>query len=114
MFAEDVGLLPHESFVKLLEQVRTTAQHFAAALQDLWRVMDEGGYASYLNVAVKRFNGSLFKDRDALALEAADINELLIAAKRDWRDVEPAIFGTLLERALDPRERSQLGAHYTP
>jgi hypothetical protein len=28
--------------------------------------------------------------------------------------VEPAIFGTLLERALDPRERHKLGAHYTP
>jgi len=28
--------------------------------------------------------------------------------------VEPSIFGTLLERALDPRERHKLGAHYTP
>ncbi|WP_229310881.1 class I SAM-dependent DNA methyltransferase [Larkinella soli] len=28
--------------------------------------------------------------------------------------MEPAIFGTLLERALDPRERHSLGAHYTP
>jgi hypothetical protein len=28
--------------------------------------------------------------------------------------VEPAIFGTLLERALDERERHRLGAHYTP
>ena len=28
--------------------------------------------------------------------------------------MEPAIFGTLLERALDPRERHKLGAHYTP
>lgn len=36
------------------------------------------------------------------------------AALADWRFVEPAIFGTLLERALDPRERHKLGAHYTP
>jgi hypothetical protein len=28
--------------------------------------------------------------------------------------VEPAIFGTLLERALDPIERHALGAHFTP
>jgi hypothetical protein len=28
--------------------------------------------------------------------------------------VEPAIFGTLLERALEKKERSRLGAHYTP
>src|SRR5690606_21721435 len=39
---------------------------------------------------------------------------LVEAAKADWRDVEPAIFGTLLERALDPVERHKLGAHYTP
>ena len=28
--------------------------------------------------------------------------------------MEPAIFGTLLERALDAAERHALGAHYTP
>ena len=28
--------------------------------------------------------------------------------------MEPAIFGTLLERALNPGERHKLGAHYTP
>ena len=28
--------------------------------------------------------------------------------------MEPAIFGTLLERALDEHERARLGAHYTP
>src|ERR1019366_8890252 len=31
-----------------------------------------------------------------------------------WKDFEPAIFGTLLERALSERERHALGAHYTP
>ena len=39
---------------------------------------------------------------------------LIAAAKADWRDVEPAIFGTLLKRALNPEERHRLGAHYTP
>ena len=39
---------------------------------------------------------------------------MLKAAAADWTYVEPAIFGTLLERALDPRERHKLGAHYTP
>ena len=36
------------------------------------------------------------------------------AAKADWQHVEPAIFGTLLEQALNPAERRKLGAHYTP
>jgi type II restriction/modification system DNA methylase subunit YeeA len=34
-------------------------------------------------------------------------------SRLDWSQVEPAIFGTLFERGLDPSKRSQLGAHYT-
>ena len=114
MFAEDVGLLPKKSFEKLLGEVVETPENFAPALESLWRVMDEGGYAPHLNTTIKRFNGALFRKRKAIALEKEDIRELQIAAGRDWRDVEPAIFGTLLERALDKRERAKLGAHYTP
>ena len=114
MFAEDVGLLPEKGFEKLLGEMVETPEHFAPALESLWRVMDEGGYAPHLNATVKRFNGALFRNRTAIALEEEDIRELRVAAGRDWRDVEPAIFGTLLERALDERERSRLGAHYTP
>ena len=36
------------------------------------------------------------------------------AAATDWSGVEPSIFGTLLVRALDPRERHKLGAEFTP
>jgi hypothetical protein len=39
---------------------------------------------------------------------------LLRAAERDWSEVEPAIFGTLLENALNAKERHSLGAHFTP
>jgi len=35
------------------------------------------------------------------------------AAALDWSQVEPAIFGTLFERSLDPDKRAQLGQHYT-
>ncbi|XAP78107.1 DNA methyltransferase [Citromicrobium bathyomarinum] len=114
MFAEDVGLLPDSGFEKLLEQMVETPENFAPALESLWQVMDEGGYAPHLNATLKRFNGSLFKTRTALKLEADDIRELWLASRKDWRDVEPAIFGTLLERALDSKERGKLGAHFTP
>ena len=121
MFAEDVGsesegerLIPNRGFEKLLHQMIETPEHFAPALESLWRVMDTGGYAPHLNASIKRFNGSLFKNSKALKLDQDDIIELHNAAKRGWGEVEPAIFGTLLESALDPAERSQLGAHYTP
>ncbi len=114
MFAEDVMLLPDGSFTKLLEQMKDTPDKFRFALEDLWKAMNAGGYTGTINEIVKRFNGGLFADPSAITLEPAEIHELFIAARRDWRDVEPAIFGTLLERALDKRDRHKLGAHYTP
>ncbi len=114
MFAEDVGLLPGKGFEQLLERMVETPDHFAPALESLWTVMDTGGYAPHLNATLKRFNGSLFKSRRALKLDEDDIRELWLASRKDWRDVEPAIFGTLLERALDTKERGKLGAHFTP
>ena len=50
----------------------------------------------------------------ALPLTGDQLALLIDAADSDWKEVEPAIFGTLLERALDPDERHSLGAHYTP
>ena len=76
--------------------------------------MDKGGYASAAQEKVKQFNGHLFKHAPAFALEREEIGELMEAAKKDWREVDPSIFGTLLEQALDPEERARLGAHYTP
>jgi len=61
-----------------------------------------------------RFNGHFFHNAKALPLTASDISVLAEAAEADWRYVEPTIFGTLLTRALDPRERHRLGAEYTP
>lgn len=114
MFAEDVGLLPERSFTELLDSIRHDLPSFKPLLEDLWQKMDTGGYSVLLRKQIPRFNGSLFAERTALPLTADQLQLLVEAAQADWRDVEPAIFGTLLERALDARERHKLGAHYTP
>ncbi len=114
MFAEDTGLLPDHSFLKLLEECAEHPEGFAPLLDELWRVMDTGGYATSIRAAVKKFNGSLFKNAKVIPLGREEIGELRAAAAQDWKEVEPAIFGTLLEQALDPVERKRLGAHYTP
>ena len=114
MFAEDVGLLPKGSFRELLESIRGDAPHFKAIIEPLWETMDRGGYSRDLRRDVLKFNGGLFKEPKALPVTEAQLEGLISASKADWREVEPAIFGTLLERALDPHERHKLGAHYTP
>ncbi|MGS2744613.1 class I SAM-dependent DNA methyltransferase [Halomonas sp. LS-001] len=114
MFSEDVELLPKGSFTAFLERMKESPEHFADAIGSLWESMNSGGFSGVLTAKVMRFNGGLFKGIDPIPLNAEQIQLLIDAAKADWRFVEPAIFGTLLERALDPRERHKLGAHYTP
>jgi hypothetical protein len=114
MFAEDVKLLPKDSFRDLLDRCRADPKKFRPMVAQLWEAMNKGGFAQALETDVKKFNGEFFKARGVLPLEREEIGELYEAARADWRDVEPAIFGTLLEQALDEKERQRLGAHYTP
>jgi hypothetical protein len=114
MFAEDVGLLPSGLFRDALkEHWIPNPKAFPGGVQALWRAMDEGNPFGFVGKLL-RFNGGLFVDCDALPLTASQLQLLLVAAECNWAEVEPAIFGTLLERALDPKERHALGAHYTP
>ncbi|NJC28076.1 class I SAM-dependent DNA methyltransferase [Neolewinella antarctica] len=114
MFAEDVGLLEDRAFTRLLEDCRRKPVSFVPKITELWNKMNTGGYSVVLDAQIRRFNGGLFADTTAVALNEDQVQLLLEAANADWKEVEPAIFGTLLERALDPRERHKLGAHYTP
>lgn len=114
MFAEDVGLLPKRAFVELLESLKDNPAQFVPLIGELWKAMDAGAFSVAIRKDVLRFNGKLFHDAQVLPLNRDQIGLLHEAAQSNWRDVEPAIFGTLLERALVPSERHKLGAHYTP
>lgn len=114
MFAEDVRLLPADSFRELLLKHADNPDVAMRMLALLWQDMDRGGFSGVLASDVLRFNGKLFKTPDTLPLDNEQLQLLLRAARADWKHVEPAIFGTLLERALEPGERHKLGAHYTP
>ena len=76
--------------------------------------MDVGAWAHALRQKVRRFNGEFFRNKTAFPLAKQEIGELLAAARYNWREVDPSIFGALLEQALNPAERRKLGAHYTP
>ena len=113
-FAEDIHLLPRDSFSNLLTSLRDDLTNFKPMVESLWRTMDTGGFSPILREHVLRFNGGLFESIEALPLNRQQFDILCLAAAAEWKDVEPAIFGTLLERALNERERHSLGAHYTP
>ena len=103
LFAEDVGLLPEKSFKDVLERCERDPTTFEHDVGQLWEAMDVGGYAHAIRKRVARFNGEFFARRSVLRLGREEIGELRQAASYNWRDVDPSIFGALLEQALAGR-----------
>lgn len=110
-FAEDAGILKNRAFRDILQMSKEFPEDIQTAMSDLFAALANGGAFKYERVA--HINGGLFDNTAALRLYENEIVELRNAAKLNWSDVEPAIFGTLFERSLDPAQRKRLGAHYT-
>jgi hypothetical protein len=112
LYAEDAGVLPKGLLSRLAEATRADPAAFAAQLASLFGTMaDAGGFFGVDRI--DWFDGGLFADTDVLTLSREEIAALLAVGRLDWSLIEPAIFGTLFERGLDPGKRAQLGAHYT-
>jgi hypothetical protein len=112
LFAEDTGLLPKGLLSRLADATRSKPDDFGAALGELFGRMAAGG-GMFGVERIEWFNGGLFDSADVLRLTAPEIGLLVEVGRLDWGRIEPAIFGTLFERGLDPAQRTQLGAHYT-
>jgi hypothetical protein len=70
MFAEDVGLIPHNSFTDLMESLRDKPETFAPMAESLWGTMKDGGFSPVLREKLLRFNGGLFEDAEKLCPSA--------------------------------------------
>jgi type II restriction/modification system DNA methylase subunit YeeA len=112
LFAEDMNLLPRDGFTQLLEAAKDTPTLFKPMAEQLFSLMSTGGLSILGKIPF--FNGQVFSDAEAPDLNGREVNYLLEAARQDWQEVSPAIFGTLFERIIDPAKRAQIGAHYTP
>ena len=110
-FAEDTGLLPKSLFSDLLKSGLHDLPHFAKTLENLFAVMAKGG--PFGKDKIRHFNGHLFEESTVFELTEEELKQLADAGLSDWQFIEPSIMGTLFERALEPEQRSQLGAHYT-
>jgi hypothetical protein len=109
-FAEDVGLLPERLFEKLVAK-QITPDKLRGALIELFDKMQSGGLFGMEDIPW--FNGGLFQKIDVPMITPMDVAALKTASTLNWSAIDVAIFGTLFERGLDPKKRSQLGAHYT-
>lgn len=114
MFAESVGLIARRTFGDLLADYVDQPQNFHVAAGHLFRAMARGDHCPATHQNFKRFGTGLFSTKVGVRLTREELDVLIEASRLDWSAVEPAIFGALLEQALDPTERAELGAHYTP
>ena len=111
LYAEDAGLLPDGLFSEIVRRQFRRPDLFNQAVDNLFAQMSGGGL--FGSDEIPHFNGDLFHSADTVELSTTALQRLGEATQKNWRNIEPSIFGTLFERALDASKRSQLGAHYT-
>lgn len=120
MFAEDTSIFERESFRLYIEN--RTAQDgsdLGIHLARLFEVLNTPEEKRQKNLdemlaAFRYVNGDLFKENLHFADFNRDMRNALLACTRfDWSRISPAIFGSLFQAVMEPRERRQIGGHYT-
>ncbi len=116
MFAEDLHLLEGYPFQKTVEALlREKEPNSAEKLGFFFRVLNQKDPRNRkgLLAGTKYVNGELFANPAEVQLDVVELRLLLRAAEFDWRNVDPTIFGSLMEGVLGRERRWELGAHYT-
>lgn len=120
LFADDIGIFEpgtFESFVR--DSTREDGSDVGALLNELFDALNTPE-ANWTESARDRFagfryvNGELFQDRLGFPqFNSSTRNALLGACAFHWARVSPAVFGSLFQGILEPKQRRQRGAHYT-
>jgi hypothetical protein len=120
LFAEDTGLFEPEIFTLYLEnRTAKDGSDLGLHLARLFDVLDTPPERRQKNLdemvaAFPYVNGELFKERLGFAdFNRAMHNALMACTTFDWSRISPAIFGSLFQGVMDPKERRQTGGHYT-
>ncbi|MGD0200407.1 MAG: DNA methyltransferase [Bryobacteraceae bacterium] len=121
LFADDTGIFdPRDIFSSLIaERTNPDGSDTGLWLSKLFEVLNTpvGQRQRNLDDDLAQFpyvNGDLFAERLPLPSFNAAMRSLLIdALDFGWDAISPAIFGSLFQSVMDPRERRAQGAHYT-
>ncbi|UOW01604.1 DNA methyltransferase [Agrococcus sp. SCSIO52902] len=116
LFAEDLGMLDGYPLQQLVERLlREDDPDSARDLGYLFRLLNQKGDQNRRGIyaGTRYVNGELFAKSDAVYLTRDELLHLKRASEFDWRQVNPTIFGSLLEGVLGDEQRASLGAHYT-
>ncbi|MFN0020932.1 MAG: class I SAM-dependent DNA methyltransferase [Pirellulaceae bacterium] len=120
LFADDTGIFERHSFAFYLEN-RTAEDgsdlglHLANWFEVLNTPRDERQQnLDELLGELPYVNGDLFAEDLGFAHFNKSMRSVLIGCTRfDWSQISPAVFGSLFQAVMEPRQRRQIGGHYT-
>ena len=120
LFAEDTTIFNKQQFQDYIEQ-RTSddGSDLASKLQELFQVLNTAPANRFKNLDEQLadfpyVNGKLFEEiLPSASFDTKMRQALLDCCYIDWSKISPAIFGSMFQSVMNPKERRNLGAHYT-
>ncbi len=120
LFAEDTTIFNKQQFQDYIEQ-RTSedGSDLASKLQELFQVLNTAPTNRFKNLDEQLadfpyVNGKLFEEiLPTASFDTKMRQALLDCCYIDWSQISPAIFGSMFQSVMNPKERRNLGAHYT-
>lgn len=120
LFADDTGIFERGVFYDFIEgHTREDGSDVGPRIAELFQLLNtpEDKRPKNLDDRWRDFhyiNGKLFQEILPIATwDSAMRATLLEAAAKDWTNISPAIFGAMFQGVMDPKQRRDLGAHYT-
>ena len=120
-FAEDTGLFPDENLF-----TNTIKTHTKEDGSDLGEFIDRAFLAMSTNAPVvlstlpklyevfPHVNGGLFRDRYPIPVLSRRARTLILnCGEYNWKEINPDIFGSMIQAVITPEQRAGLGMHYT-
>ncbi|HRQ48955.1 MAG TPA: hypothetical protein PLR74_00355 [Agriterribacter sp.] len=117
-FAEDTEIFEEESiFTNTLVQHTTEngsdTHLFLNRLFERLNMENAKGFPAHLS-GFPYVNGGLFRDKIDAPVFTAKARKILVElGELDWKDINPDIFGSMIQAVVIPEYRSDLGMHYT-
>ena len=120
LFAEDTTIFNKQQFQEYLEQrTNEDGSDLASKLQELFQVLNTAKENRFKNLDEQLadfpyVNGKLFEENLPTASFDSKMRQALLdCCYIDWSKISPAIFGSMFQSVMNPKERRNLGAHYT-
>ena len=117
-FAEDTGIFEENLFTSSIQRyTKEDGSDLSQYLDESFNVMDLSLRHSDIPSIVKQFpyvNGGLFSKHIQIPKMGAKARRIIIeCGELDWKDINPDIFGSMIQAVVNPEERANQGMHYT-